>query len=271
MADSRMPDEFYEVVAHHLPPDEPVGPKGGRPTVPNYTVMRVLWYVLTTGCRWRDVPPEMGCCGETARLRLAPWEEIDVWERVKVDMLRLLRQAGKLDQHTAIIDGALVRAHGGGEKTGPSPVDRRKKGSKYTLMVDKKGIPLAIRIAPANASEHTQIIPILVEQFPEVGGKPGRPPAKPTDVYADAGYDSEATRSILAWLGMIPHIPKRGRVHGSGLGKVRWVVERAISWVKGLRRLRTRYDRKAEVIEAWGALAISVINFRIWNKDITLT
>lgn len=35
MADSRMPDEFYEVVAHHLPPDEPVGPKGGRPAVPN--------------------------------------------------------------------------------------------------------------------------------------------------------------------------------------------------------------------------------------------
>jgi transposase len=48
-------------------------------------------------------------------------------------------------------------------------------------------------------------------------------------------------------------------------------VERAIGWVKGLRRLRTRYDRKTEVIEAWGALAISVINFRILHNDIALT
>lgn len=270
MADSRMPDEFFEVVAHHLPPDEPVGPKGGRPPTSNFTIMKVLWYVLTTGCRWRDVPMEMGCCGETARLRLEYWEEIGVWEKVKIDMLRLLRRDGKLEQHTAIIDGALVRAHGGGEKTGPSPVDRRKRGSKYTLMVDKNGIPLAIRIAPANASEHTQIIPILVEQFPEVGGRPGRPLTKPLEAYADAGYDSDATRSILSWLGMEPHIPKRGRVHGSGLGRVRWVVERSIGWVKGLRRLRTRYDRKATIIDAWATLAVSVINFRIWHNDIQL-
>lgn len=270
MAESRMPKQFFEVVAHHLPPDEPVGPKGGRPPVSNYVVLKVLWYVLTTGCRWRDVPLDMGCCGETARMRLERWEANGVWARVQTDMLRLLRKDGKLEQDTAIVDGVLVRAHGGGEKTGASPVDRRKRGSKYTLMVDKTGVPLAIRIAAANASEHTQILPILVEQFPAVGGKPGRPTTKPDDVYADAGYDNKSTRAILQWLGITPHIPKRGRQHGSGLGKVRWVVERSIGWVKGLRRLRVRYDRKATIIDAWATLAVSVINFRIWHNDVQL-
>ncbi|MFH5806877.1 transposase, partial [Alienimonas sp. DA493] len=44
-----------------------------------------------------------------------------------------------------------------------------------------------------------------------------------------------------------------------------WVVERTIGWVKGLRRLRVRYDRKDEAIEAWNALAMAAINFRLWR------
>ncbi len=66
----------------------------------------------------------------------------------------------------------------------------------------------------------------------------------PDVVMADAGYDSEATRALLRWLGVEPKIRKSRAEHGSGLGKVRWVVERTISWLKGLRRLRIRYDRK---------------------------
>jgi hypothetical protein len=58
-------------------------------------------------------------------------------------------------------------------------VDRRKKGSKHTLLVDRHGVPLAIRTAGANASDHRQIIR-LVADFPKVTGKPGpwggRPP-----------------------------------------------------------------------------------------------
>lgn len=271
MADSRMPDEFYDVVSHHLPPDEQVGPSGGRPPVQNIIVLRVLWYVLTTGCRWRDVPIEMGCCGETARRRLERWEELGVWDRVHADMLRLLRRDGKLEHETAIVDGVLVRAHGGGQATGPSPVDRRKKGTKYTVMVDKNGIPLGIRIAGANVSDQRQVLPLVVNQFPDVGGKPGRPRTKPEEVYADAGYDNDSTRAILNWLGMTPYIRRKQAQHGSGLGKVRWVVERSIGWIKGLRRLRIRYDRKATIIEGWATLAISVINFRIWHHDIQLT
>ncbi|MFH5806917.1 transposase [Alienimonas sp. DA493] len=73
MAQCRLPEQFADVAAHHLPPDRPPGPEGGRPRVPNRVVLKVLWYVLTTGCRWRDVPPDMGCSGETARTRLIGW------------------------------------------------------------------------------------------------------------------------------------------------------------------------------------------------------
>jgi transposase len=37
------------------------------------------------------------------------------------------------------------------------------------------------------------------------------------------------------------------RPHGSGLGKVRWVVERAFAWLHQFKRLRIRYERRADL------------------------
>lgn len=269
MANARMPEDFYRELEPHLPSEQPVGPKGGRPRTKHRTVMKVIWFVLTTGCRWEDVPLELGCSGRTAHRRLEEWEEMGIWDRLHVHLLKMLRRAGELEHETVIVDGVLVRAFGGGEATGPSPVDRRKSGSKHTVMVDRNGIPLAIRTAGANASDHTQILPI-VRSFPRVGGKPGRPKERPDEVYADRGYDSDETRALLAWLGIEPFIARRNTEHGSGLGKVRWVVERTIGWLKGLRRLRVRYDRLEIIQGAWNTLAAAVISFRIAQEAAAL-
>ena len=268
MADARMPDEFFDTLAHHLPPEQPVGPLGGRPRVDHRTAVRVIWFVLTTGSRWEDVPAELGCSGRTAHRRLRAWQEAGTWDRLRADLLRLLKRAGKLDLGTVIVDGVTVRAFGGGDATGPSPVDRRKSGTKHTPMVDRSGVPLAIRTAGANASDHRQILPVLAE-FRRAGGRPGRPKDLPDELYADRGYDSETTRPILRRLGIVPHIAKRRTPHGSGLGRIRWVVERTTSWLKGLRRLRVRHDRLGVIVDAWTTLAASVICFRILHRDIS--
>jgi transposase len=266
MATAQMPDDFYDLVSHHLPPEQPVGPRGGRPRVAHRIVVKIIWFVLATGSRWEDVPAEMGCSGRTAHRRLQAWEELGIWDRLHADLLRLLRQADKLDLDMVIVDAVLIRAFGGGEQTGPSPVDRRKKGTKHTLLVDSHGVPLEIHTAGANASDHRQIIPLVLD-FPKVGGKPGRPKELPDTLLADAGYDSEATRWLLRWLGIEPKIRKQRGEHGSGLGKVRWVVERTISWLKGLRRMRVRYDRLGVIQDAWTSLAASVICFRLLHED----
>ena len=269
MATASLPDEFYDLVAHHLPPEQPVGLQGGRPRIAHRIVVRVIWFVLISGTRWEDVPPELGCSGRTAHRRLRAWEEAGIWDRLHADLLRLLRQAGKLDTDLVVVDGVYVRAFGGGEQTGPSPVDRRKLGTKYTLLVDRHGIPLAVRPAGANASDHRLILPTVLD-FPKVGGKPGRPKELPDELYADRGYDSEGMRAFLRWLGIDPHIAKRGTPHGSGLGKVRWVVERTIRWLKGLRRMRVRYDRMGVIRDAWTTVAESVICFRMPNDEYQL-
>ena len=214
----------------------------------------------------RVAAAEMGCSGRTAHRRLREWEELGVWGRLHADLLRLPRRADKLDPDVVIVDSVFVRAFGGGEQTGPSPVGRRKSGTKHTLLVDRHGAPLAIRTAGANASDHTQIIPVVLD-FPKVGGKPGRPKEMPDELYAGRGYDSEATRWLLRWMGIEPHIAKRRTPHGSGLGKARWVVGRTISWLKGLRRMRVRYDRLGVIRDAFTTLAAGVICFRLLHDD----
>jgi transposase len=80
------------------------------------------------------------------------------------------------------------------------------------------------------------------------------------------GYDSEATRALLRWLGIEPHIARRKTPHGSGLDKVRWVMERTIAWLKRLRRLRVRYDRLCVIMDAWTTLATSIICSRYLHQ-----
>src|SRR3954451_15403292 len=87
MACARMPEGFFKAVAHHLLPEQPVGPKGGRPRVGHRVVVRVIWFVLATGCRWEDVPAELGCSGPTAHRRLRAWEQAGVRGRLHADLL----------------------------------------------------------------------------------------------------------------------------------------------------------------------------------------
>src|SRR5256885_188965 len=75
MASACMPERFFDAVSHHLPPEPPVGPKGGRPRFGYHAVIRVIWFVLKAVARWEDVPMELGCWGRTAHGRLCVWEE----------------------------------------------------------------------------------------------------------------------------------------------------------------------------------------------------
>jgi transposase len=92
--EARMPEEFFEQVKPFLPEEKTVGSQGGRPAVGHVIVLKVIWLVLVTGCRWDDVPQEMGCSGRTAHRRLREWEAMD---RLHLHLLTLLRKAGELD------------------------------------------------------------------------------------------------------------------------------------------------------------------------------
>jgi transposase len=149
----------------------------------------------------------------------------------------------------------------GGSETGPSPVDRAKNGSKHHLLVDAGGIPLAFTLTGGNRNDVTQLIP-LIEAVPAVRGRVGRPRRRPERVTADRGYDHDKYRRQLRQRGIRPEIARRQTKHGSGLGRARWVVERTFAWLHHFKRLLVRYDRRAEIHEAFLAIGCCLVCFR---------
>jgi transposase len=102
----------------------------------------------------------------------------------------------------------------------------------------------------------------LIERVPPVRGKVGRPRKRPNRVTADRGYDYDKYRRELRARGIKPEIARRQTEHGSGLGSVRWVVERTFAWLHHYKRLLIRYDRRHEIHEAFLALACCLVCFR---------
>jgi transposase len=102
----------------------------------------------------------------------------------------------------------------------------------------------------------------LIDAIPPIRGLRGHPLQRPRVVYADRGYDSERHRRALRDRGIEPVIAKRRTEHGSGLGKYRWVVERTHAWLHHFRRLRIRFERRADIHGAFLKLGCCLI---CWN------
>jgi transposase len=130
------------------------------------------------------------------------------------------------------------------------------------LLTDANGVPLVVQMTEANRHDVNTALPLVVE-IPPVAGKPGRPKQKPDELVADKAFDCATLRALLRWLGIKPRIPKRGD-RQRGLGKLRWFIERTLSWLHQFRRLRIRWDRSPSIHQAFLSLAAGVICYRHW-------
>jgi transposase len=198
--------------------------------------------------------------------RLREWREAGLWQRLHGLLLAKLNEADRIDWSRAAIDSSHVRAFGGAKKTGPSPVDRARSGSKHHLIACGRGTPLAVSLTGGNRNDITQMVR-LVDAMPPVRGRRGRPRRHPRMLYGDRAYHSREGRNELRRR----HIPARiawpKSPHGSGLGAKRWVFERTTAWLHQYRRLRIRYKRRDDTHEAFLAIGCSLICLKLLQAE----
>lgn len=72
----------------------------------------------------------------------------------------------------------------------------------------------------------------------------------------DRGYDAEGIRQGLRTRRIVPWLVKRNTEHGNGLGRWRWAVERTFAWLNQFRCLRVRYEKRADIHEAFLSLGL---------------
>ena len=82
----------------------------------------------------------------------------------------------------------------------------------------------------------------------------------------DRGYDSTTIRRGLQARRLVPRLAMRRTKHGNGLGRWRWVVERTFAWLSQFRRLRVRYEKRADIHEAFLSLGCALICWQSLRK-----
>jgi transposase len=134
-------------------------------------------------------------------------------------------------------------------------------------VVDAQGIPLAELITAANFHE-TRLLESLLDAIPPVRGQVGHPRRRPAKLYADKGYRSRRNQQLLRERRIKSRIA-RPRIDSSDrLGRHRWVVERTFAWLNQMRRLIIRYERRADIHEAFLRLGCCLVCFNFLKTQL---
>ncbi|WP_369122819.1 IS5 family transposase [Ralstonia solanacearum] len=179
-----------------LIPEFVASPKGGRRrSIDDRAALGGILYVLHTGIPWEDLPQELGfgsgmtCSGDACvtgkQLACGTSCIRPCWS----DCANTTRLTGVGLAST----GQACPAPRGGEQTGPNPTDRGKLGSKRHLVVDARGVPLAITVTGANRHDSIAFESTL-DAIPAIRGLDGRPRKRPDKLHADKAYDCHRCR-----------------------------------------------------------------------------
>ncbi len=149
----------------------------------------------------------------------------------------------------------------GGHLVGPNPTDRGKSGTKRHILTERRGLPLAKLLTGANRHESVVFEEVL-DRVPPIKQPNRHRRKRPDKLHADKAYDIPRCRRALSQRHIRVRIARKGRDSSETLGRHRWVVERTLAWLNRYRRLTIRYERRADMHDAFLTLACALICFK---------
>lgn len=243
------------------PTFDPAHPLGcHRRRVPDRVVFDHVIRALVHGSGYERIATAQ-CSDRTIRRRLTEWARLGIATTLHALCLAAFDKVIGLDLGDISFNGCITKAPCGGEKAGPSPVDRRKGGLKRSAATDGTGVPLGLVSAGANKHDSPLLEPTLQQTRQQitdlpVGGLPAH--ARP---HLDSGYDSGKTRDLLAEECLTGVIARKGVPAPIQAGR-RWPVERTHSWMNNYGKLRRCTDRNGAIVDFYLYLAATLVTVR---------
>ena len=247
-------DEQLDWLAERIP-DPELSPKGGRPPEDKRKMLRGIFWILDNGAKWKDLPREFGA-KSTVHRWFQIWTQAGVFEEIMRSAGRLVEERGGYRLYECYIDGTFSKAKGGGDGIGCTKVG---KGVKIMVLVDARGLPVAIDTAPAGPHE-SQLVQRLFDFM-----LTAEPPPR---VIGDKAYDSDELDEQLAEQDIeliAPHRSNRKAENYTQDGrplrryKRRWTVERTIAWIQHFRRLCIRWERSTTLFQGFLHLGCTML------------
>ena len=255
-------EAIWPAIEAHIPVPKDHHPLGcHRRRCSDRVVVERLIYRVVVGCSYEDASVP-GCSATTLRARRDEWLAAGVFDRLWVEVLSAYDQIVGLVLNDLSIDGCIVKAPCGGEVAGKNPVDRGKLGTKRSIAVDGRGVPVGWVLAGANVVDHkllgatldvvdTTLAAIRVER------------SELTSLFLDRGYDYKGPRGLAIERGFDLRVAERHT--GMQLrSRQRWVVERTNSWHNNFGQPRRCTDRR----EACTNLSVLLANVIIVTRRL---
>ena len=237
-------DEELDWICERIP-DPPCSPLGGRPPADKRRTVAGIFWMLDNGAKWKDLPAEYGS-KSTVHRWFKKWVEAGVFENIMRQAGRCVEERGGYRLYECFIDASFSKAKGGGDGIGCTKVG---KGVKIMVLVDARGLPVAVDTAPANRHESHLVQRMFDFMLPA---------DKPDRIIGDKAYDDDALDARLEEQGIEMISPnrsnrKRKTQDGRPLRRYsrRWTVERTIAWFQHFRRLCIRWERSAALFQGF--------------------
>lgn len=236
-------------------PDHVPNPMGGRPAADKRLVVQGIFWILDNGAKWKDLPARFGS-KSTVHRWFGHWVREGVFEKIMREAGRCVEERDGFRLYECFIDGTFSKARGGGDGVGCTRVG---KGVKIMVLVDARGLPVAVDTASATPHE-TKLVQQLFE-FMLSGEMPER-------IIGDRAYDSDPLDRELATKGVQMIAPHKSNRNPANITQDRrqlsrysrrWKVERTIAWFQHFRRLCIRWEKSTKLFQGFLHLGCTVL------------
>lgn len=249
--------EQWELIEPLIPPAK----SGGRPRkVEVWDVLNAIFYLLTQGCTWRDLPGDFPAW-QTVYRYFRTWHKDGTLLRIHDRLRAWVRVSHNraVSPSEAIVDSQSVKSAAMVNQAVGFDAGKQIKGRKRFLTVDTLGLVLRVFAAAASVGEREGGKQVLQRVH-----RMGTAVSRLHTIWVDGEFDGEPFMqwviNVCRWIVQVVLRPEQTK--GFVLLKKRWVVERTYGWLMGCRRLVKDYERLPETSEALLYLAMIRIMVR---------